>query len=75
MPFDMEKLEWPGYLMVKNFWRCFYSFCQNSRMWQTDTHTHTHTHTQTDTAWRYGTHSIARQKCMLVWVFSQFSCI
>ena len=35
-PFGMEKLEWCGYPMVKNFSRNVCSFRQNPRTWRTD---------------------------------------
>jgi len=34
--FGVQKREWFGYTMVKNFWRYGYLFWQNSRTWQTD---------------------------------------
>ena len=37
----MEKLEWLGYSMVKNFQGMFFSF---DRMHEHDRHAHTHTH-------------------------------
>ena len=38
----MEKLEWLGYHIVKKFRRYLYSFCRNSRTWQTDGQTDGH---------------------------------
>jgi len=35
--FVVEKLEWRGYTMLKQFWRYVYLFRQNTRTWQTDT--------------------------------------
>ena len=60
MTFGAEKLEWFGYLTMKNFWRYDYSYWQNSRTWRTDGRTDT----QTDNAWRHRPrlHSIARKK-------------
>jgi len=43
IPFGMQKLEWLGYHIVKNF-EDLYSFWRNSRTWRTNG--------QTDTGWR-----------------------
>ena len=48
MSFGTEKLEWLGYPMVKNFWRCLFVLTQSMNV--TDTHIHT------DTAWRLSLH-------------------
>jgi len=39
--FDMEKIEWSGYLTMKKFWRHVHSFRQNTQMWLTDGRTDT----------------------------------
>ena len=57
-PFGMEKLEWFGYPMVKQFRRYLSSFWRNSRTWRTDRRTPGDGNSR-------AMHSIARQK----WVF------
>ena len=60
MMFGMEKLEWCGYPIVKNFWRYVSSFRQNTQTWQTDGQAHGRTDT---TSWhRLCLHSIVWQK-------------
>jgi len=45
MPFGMEKLEWLGFLMMKNFLEDI--FIRFDRMYERDRQTHTHLQTQT----------------------------
>jgi len=52
-PFGVEKLEWCGYPMVKNFRRYLYSFWHDPRTWQTDGRTDRQTDRRTDTACRH----------------------
>ena len=42
VPVDIEKLEWCGYPVVKNFEDMFIRF---DRMYERERHTHRHTHT------------------------------
>jgi len=64
MPFGMEKLEWCGYLMVKNFEDMFIRF---DRMYERDRHTDTQRdrHTPHDSIGRACIASCGKNCCKL----------
>ena len=66
-PFDMEKLEWCGYPMVKKFRRYAYSFWHDPRTWVTDGRTDTDEHRMTAIAVLM--HSIVWQKISKIGLF------